>query len=149
MKDPFLKLGEDREGFDVSVVKIGKSPEWLTGDILWNLWDIGVKFGGPVPKGLAFRQSPITMELYNFSHTGGGAKDGFAVFKIEEDQPIAHMGMSVMLELINGMVVVFDGLLTFEEVTDIIQAIDEEATKRGKIKDGKRITIPVIDPSLN
>lgn len=149
MREGFLRLGEDRAGFEIVSVRIGLLPEELTANLLWELWDIGSKFGRPSPKGLVFFQPPISIELYHFSDRGDGGIDGFAVFEAKKSGVIPMMGIPVLLGLKNGMTVMWDSNIIVREVIEVIPRIDEHAEESGFRKDGIRYSIPIIDAALN
>lgn len=149
MREAFLKLGEDRAGFEIVSTRMGSLPDGLTQELLWELWDIGAKFGQPTMKGLVFFQSPILMELYHFSDRDTGGIDGFAVFGVKEKGVLPVMGMSVLLELKNGMAVMWDSKIVVREVLEIIPRIDEHAEECGHYRDGVRYGIPIIDVAMN
>lgn len=141
-KNHFVGLGKDIDDFEV--VNTENAPLGATKQVLWDLWDIGSKFGELTTKGMGFRANDLVLELHDFTHKKGGAK-GFL---------IAHSKGGVMnkgayfLKLKNHMLVIWDKRLTLEEVKEMIEMIDKIAIAAGDKVREQRIPIPSTEPPI-
>lgn len=139
-KKGYLDLGNDKDGFKIIPEKafIGL-PDDVTGEMLWNLWDIGSKFGQESGKGLGFKAAPLVLELNDFRNNGEGGSAGMTVAKAR-GTGLLNEGIFIF-ELENGIRVIWDKGLSAESVKSSIAEIDEFSIAEGFMKDGIRINI--------
>jgi len=141
-KNDFLEVGESVEGFEI--IDSEMPIEELTPPILWNLWDIGVKFGILFEKGIRFKASSLYMELYDFRGNGRGGSAGMCVFKSRPSQ-LTDEG-TFFLTLQNDMLVTWDRGFTAAEIRSIIGEIDDYARSEEMMIDGKRLFLFEQEP---
>ncbi len=134
-KNGFLKLGEKVEGF--KVVNPDRAPVGLTAMVLWDLWDMGVKFGQFTLKGIGFKTCGLFLEAYKFDHKGG--HNGFTVCKVRESG-VMEEGVYIF-ELQNGMNVLWDKGFSVADVQEIIKLDDEASAEKGEKIGGSRIIL--------
>lgn len=126
-KESFLEVGKEINGFEILEAENG--PEGLTGQLLWDLWDIGVKFGSFFEKGIGFKAPPLVMELYDFRDNGINGSLGFIIGKCRPSYSTDE-GVS-FIELKNGIQVIWDNGFTVDDVHDIVKKIDIFALSQG------------------
>ncbi len=127
-KHDFLRLGQSVEGF--TAVNPDSVPPGLTPVVLWDLWDMGVKFGQWVPKGIGFKTCDLMLEMYNFRQRGGSGSDGFTVGRVRESG-IMDDGV-FFFQLRNGMHIMWDKGFSVVEVQMVIKMTDEVAEAVGE-----------------
>jgi len=142
-KEEYLELSKDVSGFEIESLLMEGAPEGLTAKILWDLWDIGVKFGTIGRKGIYFKlkENGLALEMYKFADKGGS--NGFTVAKA---RPSLLMSEGIcILKLKNGMDVMWDNGLTVQDVFEAIEEIDTLAKKKGHIEGDQRKVIDRAD----
>ncbi|MDP1884277.1 MAG: hypothetical protein Q8L10_02815 [Candidatus Moranbacteria bacterium] len=137
-KEKFARFGEDKDGF--SIIERGAFmglPKGLleAGDVLWQLWDIGVKFGQEGNNGIWFKAEPLILELYDFRNI----RNGGLGFTVGRKNGIGIIARIQIFELRNGMRVIWDTELSVSEIQLIIKAVDAYADSQGLIKNGIRL----------
>ena len=137
-KERYFEFGNNRDGFKIIPESaIMGLPDGVSGEMLWNLWDIGSKFGQGSGKGLGFKSTPLVLELNDFRNNGMGGSAGLTVAKAR-DTGIMDEGVFIF-ELENGVRVIWDKGLSVESVNASIVEIDEFAMAADLMKDGMRI----------
>ena len=112
MKEMFFAIQADKAGFEVIRAVVGEVPRGLTAELLWDLWDICVKFGQPSEQTLGFRfgESGLVMSAHNAAQRCEGGVNGLSIAKAS-CQRFANISNPTLLELRNGMNVLWDGAL--------------------------------------
>ncbi len=116
------------------------APNHLSPQILWDLWDIGSKWGMLEPRGMFFRQIPLYLELYyseDKHHPRGlvvARKNKGVITNVMERRK--HL-----TELANGMLVLWDRSITVPEVQEVIEKVDKHAQQEGMKVADERISI--------
>lgn len=143
-KDGFLEIGKNKDGFEVIPRNLGLCPKNLTADTLWNLWDMAVKFGYFIEKGLAFKALPLYIEIYGFRKARGAATFFVARFNGKRF-PLENDADTFVLE--NGIRVSWDKTLTVSDVKMVMAEVDLLALSDGFIQNNERkIIIESIKP---
>lgn len=137
-KDNFLQLGKNCEGFKILDKDFAYSPKNITADTLWNLWDIAVKFGYYIQKGIVFRSDPLSVELYDFRHAGGVAALFIARINVSKN-PFANGIYRFTLK--NSVRVAWDKNFPVSIVRMIMAEADLEAMADGYIQNNMRMEI--------
>ncbi len=137
-KEDFLELGKDVRGFEI--LDPNKAPPGLTRETLFDLWDIGVKWGQLTKKGIGFKANHeeidnLQIELFMFEGNGAGGKNGMVVTNT------SPFGSPCFLELKNGILVMWNGIFSPEKAQERIREIDEMSESIDEKKDGIRIMI--------
>lgn len=155
VKKRLLDYLKDVSGFEIKEVSIGEpAPTNLTPEILWNLWDIGLKFGQEIEKGFGFKlifgDIGMVMEFYGYLENGAGGRDGFIVSKPSKNA-LSIIESPVFIDLKNGINLVWSKQL---EASDILLCIDEVnriATATGEMENGvrKERLFPISKTMLN
>lgn len=150
-----LEYLKDMSGFEIKKIEIGGPlPKELNSEILWNLWDIGLKFGQEIPKGFGFKITfgniGLIMEFHGFLENGEGGKDGFVVSK-PSGAKLAFVESPVLLELKNGVGLMWSNKIEIPDVLACIAEVDRIATKVGEMENGIRIArlFPISKTMLN
>ncbi len=149
-----LNYLRDKSGFEIKNIIMGNPvPEGMTSEILWNIWDIGLKFGQQIPKGLGFKMTfgeiSLLIELYGFRGNDVGGKDGFVVSRLNGTK-FSTVESPIYVELSNNLNLMWSKKITSYDALRCIEEIDRIAIKNGDMKDGIRIMRqPVIIPSIN
>jgi hypothetical protein len=136
-KSSFISLAEQIEGFEI--INKENAPANLTPQILWDLWDIGAKFGTIDKKCILFKQTPLYMELYDHRGNKLGGCAGFVVAKARESS-LMNEGV-YLFELRNGMYVIWDKGFSISDAQNTIKEIDEFAVSEGDKVNDKRIAL--------
>jgi len=136
-----LKYLDDQNGFQVVGVQAGKDPGPLPEDLLWNLFDIVLKFGQLSRKGMGFRANfgtiGVFLEVHNFKGDPGGGVDGFFISK-SSDGPFSSLQAISLLTLKNDVHLMWDTRFDLEILQQIVLRIDEFAIEEGYMVEGKR-----------
>ncbi len=133
-KSDFLRVGEDVNGFEI--VSLRNAPDGITSQILWDLWDITVKFGKLI-EGHAIKlkclQPELVMELS--IHKVGN------IMVVRYGKPYLKKGGTFLFSLDNEVRVVWDRGLLVPQAAEMITAVDEIAKLIGMKVDGSRILL--------
>ncbi len=115
-----------------------RAPAGLTAIVLWDLWDMCVKFGQSTLKGIGFGMCDLILEAYKFDHKKGG-RNGFSVVKVRESG-VTEEGVYIF-ELQNGMIVIWDKGFSVADVQTIIKLTDELAVSVGEKIGSSRVIL--------
>lgn len=136
-KQNFLELEEDLGGFEIIDPQSAQSG--LTAQILWDLWDIGAKFGRLDQKGIRFKMEPMLLELYDYRGNKKGGSAGLFVAKIRPSM-LTDEG-TLLFQLKNNISIIWDRGFSVPDILRIIAEIDKIAQSRGQKTEGKRIIL--------
>lgn len=143
-KEKFLIFGENVEGFEIT--DSIKAPESLGPKNLWDLWDIGTKFGQLIEEkrscsALEFNTDSLMIKLYN--------RNGiFAMSIAKSTEPQTPNSGLMVFALENGLRVFWDKKLTAADVQKAIMKIDQNALLQGTKTEGLRILLISKEPLL-
>lgn len=135
-KGTLLRAGKDLDGFKVVE---GQAPDGLSPQILWDLWDISVKFGNVFENGVSFRTLELAVDIYDYRGNNRGGTLGFTIAK-NRSSGLMSEGVQ-MFDLQNGMNVMWDMGHTIADIQGFIKEIDDFAIKNGMKVEGQRITM--------
>ncbi|MFA7208797.1 MAG: hypothetical protein WC120_00780 [Parcubacteria group bacterium] len=137
LKSRLVKLGADKKSFAIVRRDMAELPNGIleAESILWNLWDVGVKFGQEYPSGIRFNAEPLILDLYDFR----GARNSNFGFSVGRADKIGTVARILMFELVNGMQVFWDSGLEIPEVRQVIEEIDAYADSQSLIKNDIRL----------
>ncbi len=150
-KKNLLKYLKDISGFEVTNSSSDTAPEGLTGELLYNLFDIGLKFSTDMSArgGVVFKvfldntDIGIVMELFESSKNEKIGRDTFLIAMIRGSGIQIIEGDPIILELENGIGVVWDSELEVHDLEALVETIDEFAKKNLQIRKGERLMIPL------
>jgi hypothetical protein len=138
-REEFLKIGENIGGFKIDPNRsLPNMPEGVSAEMLWDLWDIGVKFGKEENSRLIeFKSAYLVLDLYDFRRNGAGWVAGLSIRKpivctIENDAVF-------MFQLANDLIVTLNKRISAEIISQAIKDIDAIAKLRCRIKNSVRI----------
>lgn len=139
VREKFLQLGKGESGFAVDPIKaIMGLPAEISQNILWNLWDIGCKYGEIVGgEDLRFNHESLFIEICNKGISG-------STCLIIKDSKGMLLKPEYIFELWNGLQVRWQKNITCQQVLHIIEDVNITAVQCGlmSFRGGERSIVP-------
>lgn len=138
----FIELTKNPEGITgFSVVRGFEDVPELIPRTLWDLCDVGVRFGVHgldffSKEFMLFSAGDLQIEVYNFTDNGFGGSAGFMVGKYRPSG-LTDEG-TYILKLLNGMNVIWDRGFSVADVSKILYQIEKESYRRSDVVGGRR-----------
>jgi len=154
-----------RRGFAVVDVKTFTPSEFIPSGLLWDVWDIVAKQGEWTYEGIGLKLNPIVAEIHDFTDSPGGSR-GMIIAKInptpyhvkggvdlgplgpgtvvesanEDTQDAVKINTfsPMILELKNGLHVLWDKNVTVADMINFVARIDNFLRQHGEIVDDVR-----------
>lgn len=127
-RNSLLTLGITQD--DLVPTNYGRLPDGVTRSVLWELWDICLKYGMVQEGGVFFRCPYLLMAIQETSPPDSGVY--FTIVKIKYDNTVAEYVTRLSCPVVQ---IKWDQSLDPVEVADCIQWIDGIAIER-QLKDG-------------